>query len=63
MSDYKKGAWCAVWDALYWRYLFKNKNHFINNPRMTMMLRLLEKMDKQKLNNHLTTAENFLAAL
>ena len=60
MSDYKKGNWCAIWDALYWRYIYKNQEHFKSNPRMSMMVNLLEKMESQKLKSHLTIAENYL---
>lgn len=63
MSDYKRGAWCTVWDALYWRFLFKQQQHFKHNPRMSMMINLLNKMDKDKLQKHLDIAEHFLKKL
>lgn len=63
MSDYKKGEWCAVWDALYWRFLFKNQDIFKNNHRMSMMINLVNKMEKSKLAAHLKVAEDFLKKL
>lgn len=60
MSDYKKGEWCAVWDALYWRFLFKHQDIFKNNQRMSMMINLVNKMEKGKLEAHLQVAEEFL---
>jgi deoxyribodipyrimidine photolyase-related protein len=63
MSDYKKGEWCAVWDALYWRFLFKNQDIFKNNQRMSMMINLVNKMEKSKLAAHLKVAEDFLKKL
>ena len=63
MSDYKKGEWCKVWDALYWRFIQIHKEEFAKNQRMTMMVRLVEKMDPSKLDDHLTTAETFLKGL
>ena len=51
MSDYKKGEWCEIWDALYWRFIEKNRSHFQSNPRMTMMLRQLEKQSPEKEKN------------
>jgi deoxyribodipyrimidine photolyase-related protein len=63
MSDYKKGEWCAVWDALYWRFLFKHQDIFKNNHRMSMMVNLVNKMEKSKLTAHLKVAEDFLKNL
>jgi deoxyribodipyrimidine photolyase-related protein len=31
MSNYKRGEWCAVWDAAYYEFLKKNKAFFKNN--------------------------------
>jgi deoxyribodipyrimidine photolyase-related protein len=63
MSDYKKGSWCKVWDGLYWRFLNKHKKLFAQNPRMNMMMRLLEKMDSKKLSAHINAAEDYLSKL
>ena len=63
MSDYKKGNWCKVWDGLYWRFLHKNKKLFSQNPRMNMMIKLLEKMDFKKLSSHIDTADDYLSKL
>lgn len=63
MSDYKKGSWCDVWDGLYWRFLNKHKKLFTQNPRMNMMMKLLEKMDSKKLSAHINAAESYLSKL
>ncbi len=63
MSDYKKGEWCEIWDALYWRFLFTHQQKFKNNVRMSMMLNLLNKMDQTKLTQHLEKANAFLNQL
>ena len=63
MSDYKKGTWCEIWDALYWRFIFVNKEEFAKNRRMSMMVNLVNKMDQIKLNTHLEIAENYLNTL
>ncbi|RAW03247.1 cryptochrome/photolyase family protein [Pseudochryseolinea flava] len=63
MSDYKKGKWCDIWDALYWRYIFKNQDTFRQNQRMNMIVSLLGKMEKVKLQRHLKVADEFLAHL
>ena len=63
MSDYKKGEWQKIWDGLYWRFIYKNQSFFKSNPRLSMMVRTLNKMDKQKLESHLKIAEEYLSKL
>ena len=46
MSDYKRGDWCKVWDALYWRFINKNRSFFKKNPRMNMMVSMYDKKDE-----------------
>lgn len=62
MSDYKKGDWCEVWDALYWNYIHTHKNKFRSNPRMRMIVNLAEKMDQKKLKQHVKIAEDYLTS-
>lgn len=59
MSDYKKGEWCGVLDALYWSFLEKHKEKLSSNIRMAMQLALLEKMDADKRANYLKEAKKF----
>jgi deoxyribodipyrimidine photolyase-related protein len=63
MSDYKKGDWQKVWDGLFWRFLDKHSNFFSQNPRLGMLVKTFEKMDEQKRDTHLKTAENYLLSL
>ncbi|MBX2899456.1 MAG: cryptochrome/photolyase family protein [Cyclobacteriaceae bacterium] len=63
MSDYTKGPWCEVWDALYWNYIARHHELFARNPRMGMVVNLLKKMERGKLVAHRNTAEQFLAGL
>ena len=63
MSDFTKGEWCEIWDALYWRFLYVNREAFIKNPRMSMMINLVNKMDKKKLSAYLKRADTFLSTL
>lgn len=62
MSDFGKGEWAEIWDGLYWRFIHIHKEEFAKNQRMSMMVRLVEKMDNKKLNGHLEKAERFLSA-
>jgi len=63
MSDFPKGDWCAVWDALYWRFIDKHRDLFARNPRMRVMTFQLEKMDKKALERHHHVASRFLENL
>jgi deoxyribodipyrimidine photolyase-related protein len=47
MSDYKKGDWSETWNNMYWDFLDNNKDKFVDNPRMSLMLNLLEKRNKK----------------
>ena len=48
MSHYKKDSWCDTWDGLYWMFIRDNQRVFQKNYRMSMMVKMLEKMDKAK---------------
>ena len=63
MSDYKKGPWCEVWDALYWCYIEKHSALFARNPRMSMMVNLVKKIDAAKMKQHRKVAKDFLENL
>jgi deoxyribodipyrimidine photolyase-related protein len=63
MSNYQKGEWCELWDALFWRFIHKHKTFFLRHPRMSMMVRLTEKMSAEKLSAYLHKADNFLCLL
>lgn len=57
MSDYPKGEWTEELDALYWCFIDKNREFFLKNPRLSMMVRTLDKMDSVKKERHLVLAE------
>jgi deoxyribodipyrimidine photolyase-related protein len=63
MSDYTKGDWCETWNALYWRFIYVNREEFSKNRRMGMMVNLAKKMEGPKMDAHLEKAEAFLAEL
>lgn len=60
MSDWKKGEWCEIWDGLYWRFIDRHETLFANNPRMSMMLRQLEKMPSEKKSRIFRKAEDWV---
>lgn len=59
MSNYCKDCYYNVknkteanacpFNALYWNFLDDKREHFLRNNRMSMMMRLLEKMDDEKI--------------
>lgn len=62
MSDQKKGPWCAVWDALYWRFVDRHADFFASNPRMAVMAKMKDKLGS-KLHEHHRIADAFLSQL
>ena len=62
MSHFRKGPWCEIWDALYWRFVAKHRDFFAANPRMSVMVAHLNKMG-DKLAQHQAIADEFLAKL
>jgi deoxyribodipyrimidine photolyase-related protein len=62
MSNFPKGAWCPVWDALYWRFIHRHRAFFASNPRMSVMAAQCQRMGT-RLEDHLQTAERFLSGL
>lgn len=48
MSSYKKGDWCDAWDGLYWQFIDKKREMLKSNPRLSMNLKTLEKMDLER---------------
>ena len=60
MMDFKKGPWCDVMDGLYWNFIEKNKKFFQSNPRLSMMVKILEKIDKERKERIFTAAKKFI---
>jgi deoxyribodipyrimidine photolyase-related protein len=62
MSDFKRGPWCAVWDALYWRFVDRRAEFFAANPRTAVVVKLRDKLGA-KLAEHRRVADAFLGRL
>ena len=60
MMDFKKGEWCDILDGLYWRFIEKNKNFFLKNPRLSMMVRVLDKMKLERRKKIIDLANKFI---
>ena len=61
MSHYKKDSWCDTWDGLYWMFIRDNQEFFKKNYRMSMMVKMLEKMDKAKQKKLFKEASSFIS--
>ena len=60
MMNFKKGEWNDVMDGLYWRFINKNRKFFLKNPRLSMMVRIFDKMKIERKNYILNEAEKFI---
>lgn len=63
MSDFKRGDWCADWDALFWTFIADHRDFFDRNPRLGMMVRQLDKMDEAKRAGLASRARDVVARL
>lgn len=60
MSNFARGDWCPIWDALYWRFIHKHQDFFAGNPRMAMMARQWDRLGTARQQKHLHMAETYL---
>lgn len=63
MSNFPKGEWQQIWDGLFWRFMDLHRDTFSRNPRMSMLLKTLERMTSEKREAHFEKAEEYLVAL
>jgi len=63
MSNYKKGEWQNAWDGLFWRFMHKQRDFFLSNPRLSMLVRMFDKMPKETRQKHLENGERYLSSL
>ncbi|NDD58275.1 MAG: cryptochrome/photolyase family protein [Chlamydiae bacterium] len=61
MSNFKKGPWMDIWDALFWRFFIKHLPFFEAQPRLQMLCSMAKK--KKNDTDLLRTAETFLKDL
>lgn len=61
MSDFKRGKWTAIWDALFWVFMEKNQKIMSKNPRTALLLGNLR--NKEKMEKHHKIAEKYIQSL
>ena len=47
-------------DGLYWKFIDRIKKFFLTNPRLAMMVRVLEKMNKERKTRIFKEANKFV---
>lgn len=60
MSNFKKGDWCEIVDGLYWKFIEDNREFFASNPRLSLMIRALDKLDKDRKLKIFKAADTFI---
>ncbi|MGC8865530.1 MAG: cryptochrome/photolyase family protein [Bacteroidales bacterium] len=63
MSDYPGGSWTEIWDGLFWRFLNKHRNFFVQNPRMGILIKTFDQMPVERQHFLLNRADNYLGTL
>ena len=57
MGGYRAGSWQAGVDGLYWSFIERNRKFFSGNPRLSMMVKLLDKMSVERKNGLFMAAD------
>lgn len=60
MSNHKKGDWCDIVDGLYWKFIQDNLEFFKKNPRLALMPKALEKLNKERKELIFDKASDFI---
>jgi deoxyribodipyrimidine photolyase-related protein len=60
MSNFKKGAWCQIWDALFWKFVADHQEILITNNRLAMMVNTFNRFTKEKQDLLIKTAQIYL---
>ena len=60
MGNFQKGSWQQLWDALFWRFMHVHRDFFAASPRLGMLVRSFDKMDRSKKERLIGEAEAYL---
>ncbi|MCX5943543.1 MAG: deoxyribodipyrimidine photolyase, partial [Cyanobacteria bacterium] len=55
------GPWCEIWDGLYWRFIERHRLFFQANPRLSMMVHLLDRIEPDRRQRLHRAADGFLS--
>ena len=60
MSNFKKGDWCDTLDGLYWKFIDDHNQFFGSNPRLSLVVRSLDKIKPERKDNIYKSANQFI---
>jgi deoxyribodipyrimidine photolyase-related protein len=60
MSDYGSGDWCKIWDDLFYNFLNDHRSVIAKNPRLSILLKNLDKIPKERLSIIKKTINKYL---
>jgi len=63
MGNWEKGPWQGIWDGLFWRFMHTHRDLTGSNPRLSMLLRTFDKMERRKKETLIGTADEYLSSL
>jgi deoxyribodipyrimidine photolyase-related protein len=63
MSDYPRGDWQKIWDALFWRFMDVHRDFFLGNPRLGMLIKTFDKKSDESKSEIHSIAQSFLSSL
>ena len=53
--------WCEVWDGLFWRFVDRRSDLFRSNPRTSVLVSNLDRMDPDRRSRLMRAAEGFIS--
>ncbi len=59
MSNCPKGDWCEVWDGLFWSFLDRHRQKLSKNPRVSLMIKNLDRLSDARREKLFKIAEQF----
>lgn len=63
ISNYPSGAWVNIWDGLFWRFINKHREYFMQNKKLGVITSQLQKMPQARLDEYNAVADGYLAKL
>jgi deoxyribodipyrimidine photolyase-related protein len=63
MSHYENGEWCNIWDGLFWDFVDRHQALLAKNPRTSMMVKSLKKLDADRRRIISYRAKDFLDSI
>lgn len=62
MSNYKKGTWSKIWNALYWSFIIKHIDYLTKNGRMFFVTNRAAKFTDEQKNTYEKTKEDYYSS-